>query len=457
MSKKKGLRRVVLPLIVVIIIIIPLYLFISNYIESRPKLEYVFNENTRDVLVPYPDVKFAVISDLHYYDISLGDSGSAFEAHLLTDRKLFRESAELLDLAVEAILKSDVDYVLVPGDLTKDGELICHEYVIRTLGRLIDGGKRVFVVPGNHDVSMLHGAVGFEGDKTEPVETITAELFASLYHDFGYGEALFRDEHSLSYAAELNNSLWLVGIDVCSYRENTAETDMVGGKLNQDQLDWLGEVLKKANEQQKAVIVMMHHGVVEHWEGQSKLHPDYLVEEYQYFSKFLASYGVRLVFTGHYHAQDIALADFGDGGFIYDIETGSLVTPPCPMRYCTITGNQIDVESSNQISRLRPGTDFVDKSAAFVINTIELEAFKTLRGYYVPESDAQSIAEFVAEAFVAHYLGDENPEKRPEFDLKQIGLWSRFIYSQYKYAVEGLWQDLYPADVDVNLDLSTRN
>ena len=451
MRKKKTLLIGIL----LVSIMVMIAFSISNYLKSQPKLVYAINPNPQDI-ISYPETRFAVMSDLHYYDVSLGTSGSAFEAHILTDRKLFRESAELLDLAISEILSSTAEFVLIPGDMTKDGELICHEQVVQALRKLLQGGKKVYVVPGNHDVNILHGAVKFEGDTTVPVETVSAEKFAELYRDFGYGGALFRDENSLSYVAEPTEGLWLIGLDACRYRENTVDEEMVGGKLQQSTLDWLEGVLKKADEQQKEVIAMMHHGVVEHWEGQSKLHPDYLVEEYQHIGKFMASYGVRLVFTGHYHAQDITRADFGDAGYIYDIQTGSMVTPPCPIRFCTLSAQEIDLQSVNLVGKFRPGTDFEVESDKFVAKTIELEAFKVLRGYYVPEGDAQKTAEFVTKAFMAHYLGDEDQNQRPPFDVKQLGLWSRFIYSQQKYVVEGLWQDLHPADVNVILDLGLR-
>ena len=83
-------------------------------------------------------------------------------------------------------------------------------------------------------------------------------------------------------------------------------------------------------------MVMSHHGIIEHWVGQNKLHSDYLLSDYKYIGKMLASYDVRLSFTGHYHAQDITLSDFNKDGFLYDIETGSLVTAPCPIRYLSL-------------------------------------------------------------------------------------------------------------------------
>jgi hypothetical protein len=197
---------------------------------------------------------------------------------------------------------------------------------------------------------------------------------------------------------------------------------------------------------------MMHHGVVEHWAGQAKLHPYYLVEDYTNIASFLAAWDVRLVFTGHYHAQDIALARFGDK-FIYDIETGSLVTAPSPIRFMEISDNTIHLRTDNIIERLHPNTDFAANAHAFVKHTVKLEALETLKKYRVTGRNADLIAEAVGDAFAAHYAGDEDRSLRPPFNASRLGLWSRFIYGQFKYVLDGLWENGPVADNNVSLPL----
>jgi hypothetical protein len=404
----------------------------------------------------YPDLNFAVISDTHYYDRSLGDSGPAFEAYLLTDRKLVKESTELIELAIDEILHSDADVVLIPGDLSSEGELLSHRGMAKALYRLKNNGRRVFVIPGNHDINMLHGAVRYRGIETEPAESISAEQFADIYRDFGYADALYRDDQSLSYVAPISERLWLLAIDTCRYRDNTAEIDQVGSKLTQHLINWLNTIFKKAAAQNIAVMAMIHHGVVEHWAGQGKLHPDFLVEDYNRFNRFLAHAGVRLAFSGHYHSQDIALADYEEDGFIYDIETGSLVTPPCPIRYATIKDNKIIIRSDNLIEKLHPGSSFAEEATAFVLETLEYEIINTLRKYLVNDRDAAMLAPYVAKAFVAHARGDENPDLKPIFDSKQLSLWGRFVYARQKNTIDSLWSNLPPADLNITLNLNAR-
>jgi hypothetical protein len=260
-----------------------------------------------------------------------------------------------------------------------------------------------------------------------------------------------RDDNSLSYVVEPIEGMWLLALDSCRYRENkTGHGEIVSGKISRKTADWIASVLKTAETENKAVMAMIHHGVVEHWKGQSKLHPDYLINDFVAFGKFLASWNVRIAFTGHYHAQDITLARFNDK-FIYDIETGSLITPPCPIRYAQIKDNVLIIRSDAIVDKIRPG--FAVDAQAFFKRNIKLKAASVLKKFKVSDKDTDYIAGAVADAFYAHYNGDENPALRPPFDKSKLNLWGRFIYSRQKYVIDGLWEDLPPADNNVRLSL----
>lgn len=453
MSTKPRIRTVVLRVLAALVVLAAAYAGISRYVESLPKLDYTMAEPPVETAT-YPDARFAVMSDLHYYDTSLGASGEAFEDVLGSDRKLLKETAELLDLAIDDVLGSGVDFVLVPGDLTKDGEVVNHEAVSAALARLIEAGVEVYVVPGNHDANNPE-AFEFSGAEKVPVPAVSQEEFAEVYRDFGYGDAIMADETSLSYVAEPVEGLWLLALDATRSEENEpGGTEVTAGAFTQAQVEWIEEVLQEARAEGAAVIAMMHHGAVEHWDGQAKLHPEYLVEDHPWVGELLASYGVRVVFTGHYHAQDIALADYGDSGFLYDIETGSLATAPCPIRYCELSGNELAVRSETIVDRLKPGTDFGAEARAFVLATIASEAYDVSRGYNVSEEQSRYIADHVAPAFVAHYEGDEDLSAKPPIDNSRLDLWGRFIWSQQRYVADGLWDDPAPGDNDVVLSLT---
>jgi len=435
-----------------IIIFAVLALALFGGCAKQHSINYDFNLG-KGTPAEYPDVSFAVISDTHVYSHELGSSGAAFERTMQADRKLLLDSIDLLDFAIEEIIASQVSFVLISGDLTKDGEMINHVIMAEKLKRLTDVDIAVYVVPGNHDVNCPDG-VRFLGDTTENVPVASEEEFAQIYGDFGYNAAIFRDTNSLSYVAQPVEGLWLLAIDSIRHRENVmGQPAIISGRISQETADWMAMVLREAEERNIAVMAMMHHGFTEHWKGHVKLHPKYIIEDYPDFGKFLASWNVRLTFSGHYHANDITRADFENGKFFYDIETGSLITAPCPIRYVQISGNTADVTTDFIVDRLHPGTDFAANAHAFVKRTVMLEAANTLRTFRVSEKDIAIITDAVGDAFVAHYAGDEDPALRPPLDKSKLGLWGKIVLSTQNYVLDGLWQDLYPADRNAKLEL----
>ena len=465
LKRKRG--KVILFILLGIVTLTAGFFLISGYVKTLPAITWEYYTGDAEP-APYPDVRFAVLSDLHYYDTSLGTEGAAFLEVFHSDRKLLLESRELLERAISEIegasgltaagdgetgnSGSGPQFVLVSGDLTKDGERTNHEQVASRLQQLVGQGVQVFVVPGNHDVNNP-GAVRYVGDSTEPVDTVSADEFAEIYANMGYGGALLRDGDSLSYVAEPVPGLWIVGLDSCRYRENQpGQEEIFSGKISQETERWLAGVLAQALDGGKAVMVLTHHGVVEHWQGQAKLHPAYLIQDYRYMGRMLASWNVRLVFTGHYHAQDIVYGEFARGS-LYDVETGSLVTPSCPVRFCSLTDNVLTVETMTLIDRLRPGTDYAERATAFARENVISEAYGTLRSYKVSETNARYIAEAVGDGFMAHYSGDEDPAAKPPFDESRLNLWGRIIFFLQKYIVDGIRVDLPPGDNNVTLPL----
>ena len=417
--------------------------------KEKDILNYDFNTKT-GIPPVYPDAYFSVLSDTHIYDASLGSSGAAFEKATNFSRSLFLDSQDLLDYAIDEIIASKVNFVLICGDLTKDGELVNHMIVAKKLKKLTTAGIAVFVIPGNHDINNPD-AVRYNGDSTEPVMSITANDFAHIYENCGYRSAITRDDDSLSYVAEPVEGLWLLAMDACRYRENVqGKHEIVSGKISQKTADWTAAVLREAANNDKAVMAMMHHGVVEHWKGQKKLHPDYLIQEFASFGSFLASWDVRAVFTGHYHAQDIARAEY-NGKFIYDIETGSLVTAPCPIRYVEIKNNSFNIRTETIVDKLSPWTNFAHNATAFVKKTVMMEAANVLKKFKVSESDAAIIADAVGDAFTAHYSGDENASLQKKVDTYKMGLWGRIVLAQQQYVIDGLWKDLQPGDNNIKI------
>ena len=404
----------------------------------------------------YPESSFIVISDLHIFDTSLGTSGKAFEAYILDDRKLVREGPEILESAIASIMNLKDNIVLVPGDLTKDGEISSHELAASYLAQLKAAGKKVYVVPGNHDI--LNGlSFKYVGDGTERVPNITADQFAKIYADYGFKDALQRDPNSLSYVAELQPGLWLLALDANLYKENLEDkASVTDGKFSTRTLAWIENILGQAAKENKAVIVMMHHGVVEHYIGQQKNYGEYIVDDYEAVAKPFANYNVRMVFTGHFHAQDITVKKYADNGkYVFDIETGSLVTYPCPIRIVSIGKDQVATSREERVTSIKSHpTDFPAYARQYLLEGMIVYIAKKLQGYKVDPLEADKIAKEIVFSYAAHVAGDEQLAAGQTM-VTETGL-SPLAWAVVQYRkdnVIGLWNDLPPPDNNVTLNL----
>jgi 3',5'-cyclic AMP phosphodiesterase CpdA len=430
---------------------------------STPAITFRYESNpslvaTMETAPNYPETSFVVFSDSHVYDPVLGTSGNAFENYLKEDRKMLRESTEIMQAAIDDIENENADFVLVPGDMTKDGERSSHELVVNYLEQLEASGKQVYVIPGNHDIN--NGAsVKYIGDTVERVPNITPKEFAEMYGDFGYKEALYRDTASLSYVAEPQPGLWLLALDSCRYAENVEnEAPITDGKFSLATMDWIEDMLEKAALENKAVIVMVHHGVVEHYVGQEKNFGDYLLDDYPAISKLFATYNARLVFTGHYHAQDITEARWTQPDkFVFDIETGSLVTYPSPYRVVSINSSQQAAIETRRIESIPSHPDdFQEYAREYLLSGVQGIAVHAIMGYKVKQAEAEKLAAQVAQAFLAHYAGDENlPPGQEAIQTSGLSLPGWVVVNFRKDLVVGLWHDLPPPDNNVTIDLNT--
>jgi 3',5'-cyclic AMP phosphodiesterase CpdA len=409
--------------------------------------------------VSWPAVRFSVFSDPHLYDTRLGTEGPEFSKYMDNDRKLLPQSQEILQEAMAGVRESGARFLLVPGDLTKDGERQNHELFAGRMAELARDGIRVYVVPGNHDIFNPH-AMRFTAEGRERVPWVSPEEFAEIYRDFGYGDALERDPASLSYLAEPVPGLRLLAICSADYGENPRKAEpKTGGRIYTQTLAWMEKVLGEAAAAGIPVIAMMHHGAMEHYQGQAKYFGEYVVEDYPRVGELLASYGVRMVFTGHYHSQDITVRTWKNGDALYDVETGSLVTYPNPVRSVEMAEDGKVRISTTRITSLpsfvERGEDFSAYSREFTASGISTIAIKTMKGLGVPEAEALKLAGQITAPFIAHYGGDERFTGTEMLTLTGLSFMGGFVVGNRRDLIEGMWRDLEPPDNAVSIDLST--
>ncbi len=286
-------------------------------------------------------IKIAIISDLHVMVPELLVSeGNAFEEYLARDRKMLRESVEILDTLMGCILELKPDLVLVTGDLTKDGERVSHEQVAAQLKRLTDAGIQVLVVPGNHDINNPDAKV-FDGNNATSTDTITRREFAAIYRHAGYGSNSRRDPDSLSYCCDVTDSLSILAIDACMDRFNTfvsrgdaRDHCKTSGHLEPSTQQWLVEQAKQATNAGRRVIAMMHHHLVPHFHMEETLAAPYMVDDAGQFCQRLIEAGVHVIFTGHLHISDVSQVNLQPGTMV-EIATAAAVGYPCQWRVAT--------------------------------------------------------------------------------------------------------------------------
>jgi hypothetical protein len=400
-----------------------------------------------------------VLSDLHVYDSALGAGGAAFQAYLRDDRKLLLESVEILDTALRLVDETDARFILVAGDLTKDGEESSHRIVADYLAGMERTGRQVWVVPGNHDVTNPD-AVRFIGDTTEPVKHLDPEEFAAVYRDFGYGQALERDPSTLSYLAEPEPDLWLLALDVTDRTQNLARGEPgVDGRLTAEGARWIVRVLERARSERKALIVLVHHGLVKHFATQERYAGEYLVDDAPRVARLLARTGVRVAFTGHFHSNDIALERWGDGSFLYDVETGSLVTWPNPLRFVRIDeSGRMSIRTAYVVSLPsfeERGQSFEAYARDVARTSIGQIAVRTMVRLGMRTAEAERLTGQIADAIMAHYAGDERFTGVQMLGIEGMSLVGRIVVGSRARGVRDLWQDTEPADNAIDLRLDT--
>lgn len=311
------------------------------------------------------DLKIAVMSDLHYFSPDMIADTADFEHALNSDRKLLKESSAILYEMLEQVRADKPDILLVSGDLTKDGEQECHAALAKQLQQLQQDipGLKIYVINGNHDIRN-YNAKNFNtpDGKAVPATRTHPEDFKRIY-DFVYSDptviatftpAAGNEAGSLSYVARPVEGLTIVAMDTCRYsKENTSNgTDEheTSGAISADLEKWVIEQTAAAKARGDLVIGLEHHGLVPHFDVEPTILPMYLVNGYERIAQEYADAGMSAVFTGHMHAVDIAAMTTKAGNTFYDIETGSALTYPCPIRFVDLRRSTVGGETNTYMS-----------------------------------------------------------------------------------------------------------
>ncbi len=261
------------------------------------------------------ELKVIVANDLHLsakaYVPYTGNTATNPWAHVASSGQLIRESNAIITAFLDNAAKSDAGYILLPGDLVDTGSEEEHILMAAKLAEFEkNSGKQIYVVPGNHDFL-----------KTD------VDTFVALYNAFGYDEAIAKAENSASYVVDLDGGYRLLAIDSTLPGQSPSEIDDAD-------LTWIEAQLETAKADGKKVIAMMHHNLLEHFIFADLIHKTAMVRN-EKLKDVLADGGVKFIFTGHTHDQDIISYTSAEGNVIYDVVTNSINSYPCQYREVT--------------------------------------------------------------------------------------------------------------------------
>lgn len=333
------------------------------------------------------DFDISIISDPHVLAGELMGPSESFIKELKVERKLVVESEGLFRRGLEIVDRAGSNYLILPGDMVKEGEYKSHKLVASYLRdwKSKDPRRKIFLTPGNHDIN-CHRAYDFSKDqKTKNVSPKEfEEIYNFIYEDdsileFYRDSQIFKNyldfvnkkynrdvEYSyyahgyFSYVARIkkdyidDNGLSLIILDTSIYSADREEKyrdgrENIPGSITKEEIKWMLEKIEEAKKRKDMVIVVAHHALLPNFRNQELAFSPFIIKEWR--DKFededpridaktpieiLADSGVKFVFTGHLHENGTAKYTSEIGNIIYDIQTGSTITYPLPIRHIKI-------------------------------------------------------------------------------------------------------------------------
>ena len=335
---------------------------------------YIVGQQEGTIRVAYPEVtegdyNFIVMSDLNLLNSDELVEGDVPETASYAS---YVQSPLIMNLAMSQIIQQKPKALFITGNLTMAGELKSHEMVAGQLAAVEKMGIKVYVIPGSTDVNNPE-AKSYNGESEKYAENITADDFARIYADYGYSEAVERDEHSLSYVIYPTDNLAVICLDDNRYNENQrvgeepSDDDVLvtEGRITKETLEWMQGVVAKAAG--RKVIVMMNHLVAAPFNGYDVLgslvnkeaadlgsffgggdEDTEAAEPYEVtnddIQQAFINMGIWAVFCGDLQCSDIqkVYVDGSDYNF-FQVATESMRSAFSAYRYVTVNGSDLTI------------------------------------------------------------------------------------------------------------------
>ncbi len=262
------------------------------------------------------ETKLAFIADTHFFSKTLADNGRQYHLRSGSDQKCLKESGDLIDAGFAKLAQSDCDAVLIAGDVTNDGETVCHEEFREKL-RVLQKHKPVYLITATHDWCSDDNPRRFAGDLIlHDVPTMHHTALRDFYADFGPNQAdsEFRTHLGVcSFTVDVGENVRILAL-------NDDQNGRGGAGFSEEHFQWIEAQMMKAKQDGKLVIGMEHHLLIAH------VHPlifggGTCVAEREMVASRLADAGLRYMFVGH-----------------------SLVGYPAPILYVTVKEDGLHIQ-----------------------------------------------------------------------------------------------------------------
>ncbi len=294
------------------------------------------------------DVTIGTISDIHYYANSLkGNRTEAYQNQVAGSTTTLDLTADCLDTSLKNMAKElegkTNPYLLIPGDLTYQGEYESHVELVKKLEKWEkETGIQIITVNGNHDINNAK-AYTFENDVKEKTRITTPEDYRELYKNLGFDIAYNtytppegKKQGGMSYSVRLDGGYRVIVMDNNIYtadctKDGTDEHE-TGQEMSEDLLNWVLKECADAKKCGEEIIGLSHSPLIDHIGSyQGKLLTGFIIRDWEEKATKLAEAGMHFTYVGHQHLSDIVSYVTDSGETIYECETPPSGTYPCGM------------------------------------------------------------------------------------------------------------------------------
>lgn len=296
----------------------------------------------------------ATLSDIHYYPEKLaGNKGEAYYTYLEGSSCIPDDLNAILDATFESlkyqIENEGLKYIVIPGDLTTNGEYEGHfEFAEKLRAFRAETGCEIYVINGNHDINN-YDCASFINDVKEDAKITTPADFAAIYHDFGFDTAYhsykttFGDgtQGSLSYSIKTPEGFRFILADGGKYSSDVTkdgkDSHETAGAFSEAQLKWIIDEAKDAKNNGETPLLFTHWNL----SGMNYFHEyllqGFVIDDAYMLQEILADNGINYAFSGHQHVTDVDITYSDAGQPMYSVINPTLTQFPFSYRVTTFT------------------------------------------------------------------------------------------------------------------------